>query len=445
MRFGNRRVLALTAGLAAAALLTGCGAGTTASPTPAETDSGEPVTIDFWSWDPLMQPVVDAFNESQDRITVNYVLQPTNVAMQTNFRNVMESGKDVPCLARGFAPLSTSLVNGWAQDITQYVEPVETKFSDGALAAAKLGDKYYGVPTGADAKFMMVNEKTLDAAGVEAPKTWEELVETGKELAPSGVKVINLAGEDPSTLINLAQQAGAQWFTIDGDSWKVNLHGKETLKAADIIQEIVDNDLNSTQTYQDRPALYAYFDSGNLATLPTQWWSLTGLQTNFTQSLGDWEAVPSPQFEGAKGEPTAGSANAWIVPVGCEHPDAAMNLATFIMTDPEGIEASRNPDTNAVGVPVSLKDVAEYSAAVVPDQLFGQSAEEVGEVIAEAQANVIGSFEGGPNYDAWFPQLQDQWGKVIAKQITVEQALENVEEYIASDLESKGISYSVAK
>ncbi|MFC4138554.1 MULTISPECIES: ABC transporter substrate-binding protein [unclassified Microbacterium] len=443
MRSGNRRALALTAGLAAAALLTGCAAA--ASPEPEKTEAGEPVTIDVWGWDPLSQQVVDAFNEAQDRITVNYVLQPSNTAMQTNFRNVMESKKDVPCLAAGFAPLSTSLVNGWAQDITEYVEPVADKYSTGALAAAKMGDKYYGVPTGASAQFLMVNTKTLDAGGAEAPKTWEELVETGKELAPSGVKVINLAGEDPSTLVNLSQQAGADWFKIDGDKWIVNLHGKETQKAVDVLQDIVDNDLNSTQTYQDRPALYAYFDSGQLATLPTQWWSLTGLQTNFVNSLGNWEAVPLPQFEGAKGDKASGYANASIVPVGCEHPEAAVAFATFAATDPDGIEASRNKDTGAVGVPTALKDVSEYSEAVVPDKLFGQSAAEVGEVITDAQANVIGTFERGPNYDAWFPQLQDQWGKFVAKQITLEDALTNVEEYIASDLDAKGIDYKIAK
>jgi multiple sugar transport system substrate-binding protein len=443
MRSQHRRVLALSASLAAAALITGCSSG--AAPTPAATDSGEPVTIDVWGWDPLTQQVVDAFNDSQEQITVNYVLQPNVTAMQTNFRNVMESEKDVPCLATGFAPLSTSLVNGWAQDITDYVKPVEDEFSPGALAAAKMGDKYYGVPTGASGQFMMVNAKTLAAGGVEAPKTWEELVESGKDLAPSGVKVINLAGEDPSTLMYLSQQAGAEWFKIDGDKWTINLHGKETQKAVDIIQDIVDNDLNSTQTYQDRAALYAYFDSGQLATLPTQWWSLTGLQTNFVNSLGNWEAVPLPQFEGAKGEKATGYSNASIVPVGCEHPEAAMEYATFAAVDPAGIEASRNTETGAVGVPTALKDVSEYAEAVVPDKLFEQPPAEVGKVIADAQANVIGTFERGPDYDAWFPQLQDQWGKFIAKQITLEEALSNVEDYIASDLEAKGIEYTIAK
>ncbi|MEA5455240.1 extracellular solute-binding protein [Sinomonas sp. JGH33] len=445
MRSRNRRALALAASLAAAALLSACSAGAGSAPAATGANSSGPVTIDVWGWDPITKQVADAFNKSQDQVKVNYVQQASNTAMQTNFRNVMESKKDVPCLAQGFAPLATSLVNGWAQDITSYIKPIEDKFGAGALAGAKLGDKYYGIPGAPSAQFMMVNAKTLKAGGVEAPKTWEELIKTGKSLAPSGVKVINLAGEDPSVLVNLAQQADAEWFKIDGDKWTVNLHGKETLKAADVFQQIVDNGLNSTQTYKDRPALYSYFDSGKLATLPTQWWSLPGLQTNFKNSLGDWEAVPNPQFEGATGERVPGRGSASIVPVGCEHPEAAVKFSTFALTDPKGIEASRNKDTGTVGIPAALKDVSQYTEAVVPTKLFGQSPKEVGRVIADAQANVIGGFELGPDYDAWFPQLQDQWGKAVAKQITFKDALANVEAYIANDLKSKGIDYTIAK
>ncbi len=443
MRSVQRGTFTLTAGLAAVALLAGCAGG--GAPAETKPDASEPVTIDVWGWDAeVAQQVVDAFNESQDEITVNYVLQASNVATQTNFRNVMESKQGVPCLVPGFTPLSTSLVNGWAQDVTEYVEPVADRYSPGALASARMGDKYYGVPAGPSAQFMMVNSKTLAEHGAEAPATWEELVETGKTLAPSGVKIINFAGEDPSSLINLSQQAGAEWFKIDGDSWTVNLHDKSTLKAAGIIQEIVDNDLNSTQTYQDRPALYSYFDSGQLAALPTQWWSLTGLQTNLVNSLGQWEAVPLPQFAGVKEHVTSGLANPGIVPVGCEHPEAAVAFATFAAVDPDGIAASKHSETGAIGVPTALKDVSDYTEAVVPEKLFDQSPAEVGSVIAEAQAETIGKFEQGPNYDAWFPELQDQWGKFIAKQITLEEVLDNVEAYIASDLESKGIDYTVA-
>jgi multiple sugar transport system substrate-binding protein len=68
---------------------------------------------------------------------------------------------------------------------------------------------------------------------------------------------------------------------------------------------------------------------------------------------------------------------------------------------------------------------------------------EVGEIVVDSQAAAIGKFEMGPNADAWFPELQDQWGKAVAGDQTLEQALRNVQDFITKDLDEKGISYTI--
>lgn len=440
----KRKALSLSAAAAAIGLLAGCGSAPT--PAAAPTAAG-PVTIDVWGWDAESTPnVVAAFNASQDKITVNYVLQASLKATQTNFRNVMESKKDIPCYLPGIGPIATTLVNGWAQDITQYVEPIKDVYSKGAQAAAQVEGKFFGFPAGPSATFMMANKAVYDKYGLAVPKTWEEFVTTGKELKTHGVTVMNLAGEDPSTLLQMSQQAGASWFEIDGDKWKVNLQDDATMKAVNIIQQMVDQDLVSHQTYQDRPALYSYFDSGQLATVPLAWWSMAGYQTNFKASLGQWEAVDVPQFKDAKEFVSSGMADPGFVPVGCENPAAAVEYVHWVASSKEAIEAGRNKKTGAIGVPAHLADVSTYTEDVVPDKIFGaQPAAEVGKVIAKAQNAAVGKFERGPNYDAWFPEMQDQWGKVMAKQITLKEAMANVQTFITKDLDSKGIEYEVIK
>jgi multiple sugar transport system substrate-binding protein len=439
----KRKALSVSAAVAALGLLAGCGSA--AAPAPAA-DAG-PVTIDVWGWDAeSTQHVVDAFNSSHDKIKVKYVLQASNTATQTNFRNVMESKKDIPCFMPGTGPITTALVNGWAQDITQYVDPIKDTYSKGAQSAAQVDGKFFGFPAGPSATFMMANKAVYDKYGLAVPKTWEDFVTVGKALKTHGVTVINLAGEDPSTLLQMSQQAGASWFAIDGDKWKVNLQDDATMKAVDIIQQLVDNDLVAHQTYKDKPALYSYFDSGQLATVPLAWWSMTGYQTNFKASLGQWQAVDVPQFKDAKQFVSSGVADPGFVPVGCEHPAAAVEYLNWAATSKEAMEAGRNQKTGSVGVPTHLADVSTYTADVVPDKIFGsQPAAEVGAVIAKAQNAAVGKFERGPDYDAWFPEMQDQWGKAMAKQITLKQAMANVQAFIAKDLDSKGIKYEVSK
>jgi multiple sugar transport system substrate-binding protein len=114
------------------------------------------------------------------------------------------------------------------------------------------------------------------------------------------------------------------------------------------------------------------------------------------------------------------------------------------LTTPEAIEAGRNAETGAVSFPTQIPDPSDYVEEVVPEGLFVDD-KAAGEEIIAAQEQVIGKFELGPNYDAWFPELQDQWGKAVAGEITLEEALTAVQEFVASDLDSKGISYTVAE
>lgn len=442
MNITKNRWISLVAAAAATATLASCSdGGAGAGGASAEAEPEGPVTIEVWGWNAETgKQLADAFNAAQDEVVVEYVLQASNTATATNFRNAMEAGSDVPCLVQGFAPLTTMVVNGWAQDITDAVEPSADLYSKGALAAAQVNDRYYGLPSGADGQFLIVNTATYDKFGVEVPTTWDEFLEAGRTFKAGGVDVTNLAGEDPSTLMNLAQQAGAEWFAIDGDQWNVSFTDDATLQAAEVVQTLIDEDLVSNQTYQDRPALYSYFDSGNMASTTTQWWSLTGLQTNLVQSAGDWKAAPIPQFADADETVTPGRTTPSFVPEGCENPDAVMAFVDW-GTTAEGIEAGRNPTTGAVGFPTQIPDPSDYVADVVPKGFFADDAA-AADVIVEAQAATVGKFELGPNYDAWFPELQDQWGKAVAGEITVEEALTAVQKFVESDLESKGIAYT---
>jgi multiple sugar transport system substrate-binding protein len=195
--------IAIAAAATVVATLVGCSAGTD----PAAKKSG-PVTIEVWGWDAETgKQVAQTFNKAQHDVVVKYVLQASNTATQTNFRNAFEAGQDLPCLVQGFAPLTTMVVNGWAEDISAAVKPSEKSYSEGALAAAKVNGAYYGVPAGSDGQFMIVNKDTFDKYGVKVPKTWDEFIAVGKTLHQHGVDVTNLAGEDPSTLLNLVQQA----------------------------------------------------------------------------------------------------------------------------------------------------------------------------------------------------------------------------------------------
>ncbi|WP_163146945.1 ABC transporter substrate-binding protein [Bifidobacterium ramosum] len=442
----------IAAGVVAVATMTGmaaCGSSSDSGSDTATKSSG-PVEIEVWSWDKNGQNGVDAFNKSQNEVKVKFVLQASNTAIQQNFRNAFEAKSKLPDYVQGFAPLTTNVANGWAEDITDTIKPILPYYTDGAKKNVELDGKYYGLPGVAAGTFGVVNTDVLAKYGVDAPKTWDDVLALGEKMKADGGTVMNLAGEDPSGFMQMAEAAGAQWFSTKGDSWVVDLQDEGTQKAIDVIQQLIDGDMVSNQTYQDRPALYNYFDSGKLGLLTMAYWSSTGYKTNMPNTSGKWEAIPFPQFsEGETKIPGILSQVAFI-PKGTskEHQEAVMKWVKWQCT-PEGYEATfRDPETKSIGVPAGYTDktnfdMDKYVDESVPDNFYSND-DEAKKIILDASQNVMGGFDLGPDYDAWFPELQDQWGKAVAKQITLKEAIANVQKFIVSDLKSKGINVKEA-
>lgn len=303
-----------------------------------------------------------------------------------------------------------------------------------------MNGKYYGIPSGAEPSFMIVNKAVYDKYGVAVPKTWDEVIAAGKKLKKHGVYIMNMAGEDPSTLVGLVQQAGGTWYKINGDSWHVDFLSPESLKAADVIQRLVDNNLVANQTYMDKPALINYFDSGKMVSLMTQVWQLGSLEIDYKKSLGDWEPIDLPQFSDATRFTTMAHGKPEFVPKGCAHLKEAVEAGIWKSTTKAGIDASYDSKTKSYPWPGTIADPSPWIDSAVPDKLFGPRKSEAKAVIQKAVEGGQDTWVVGPNYTGVFAELQDQWAKVAAKKITMREALEHMQEFTVDDLKSKNIN-----
>ncbi|MEV7090699.1 extracellular solute-binding protein [Streptomyces sp. NPDC093085] len=441
----NVTVTAATA-VVLSVVLAGCGGGGGGDDAAAK----GPVTVEYWSWDEakLVQPVADKFNATHDDIRIKVVKQADNPGTAANLRNVVASGKGVPCLVKNFGEVPGLAGEGLLQDVTDEMKPYVGEggkggkgvYNEASLPSAQAGGRYYSVPIGYQPSFMVVNRKVYDTYGVAVPKTWDEVITAGKELKKHGVYVMNLAGEDPSTLVNLVQQAGGSWYRADGDTWKVDFLSPESLKAGEVVQQLVDNGLVANQTYMDRPALINYFDSGKMVSLPTQAWQLGNYELNYKKSLGDWEPVDLPQFPDAAEFTAPAHGTALLVPKGCAHPKEAVEAGVWMATTKEGIDAGYQSDTKQYVWPGAVQDPSPWVDSVVPEKLFGPRKSEARPVILKAVKGAKDTWTVGPNYSGVFSELQDQWAKIVTKKITVRQALTHLQKFTVDDLKSKNIN-----
>ncbi|MDX3311381.1 ABC transporter substrate-binding protein [Streptomyces sp. NPDC054884] len=433
----RRFARAAVAGIALTGLLSACGGSNDG-----DASASGPVTLPFWGWANGQEAVVEAFNASHRDVQLKYTKVTDQLTMQKQLTNAVKAG-NAPCLVQNTAEYVTSWVSqGALADITQYVGSSKDKFNAGSWAAGQVQGKVYGVPTSSAPAFTIYRTDIFTKYGLRAPTTWDEFIAAGKQLKKHGVEITNFAGEDPSTLEVLAMQAGAHWYAIDGSSWKVNFQDEGTLKAAQVIQEIIDNDLNSKLSFADYAAVQRNYDDGGTATRQISTWQMAGMVQNFTKSLGKWALSPWPTFAGEAAKTPAGtnqSGGLTLVTKQCRHQQQAAEAALWMSTDVGAVKTMADPATGN-GVMPALVDSNAYVAEAIPDKLLGTNYQPAQQVVKDSLSTVTTDWTFGPNWTAMFTEMQAGWAKVVNKTQSVTDLLAHMQRWTVDDLKSRGIS-----
>ncbi|MGW3100381.1 ABC transporter substrate-binding protein [Streptomyces sp. NPDC001100] len=433
----RRFARAAVAGLALTGLLSACGGSGSG-----DTTSSGPVTLPFWGWANGQDAVVKAFNAAHKDIKLKYTKVTDQLTMQKQLTNAVKAG-NAPCLVQNTAEYVTTWVSqGALADITKYVSADKDKFNAGSWASAQVQGESYGVPTSSAPAFTIYRTDIFQKYGLKAPTTWDEFIAAGKVLKKHGIKITNYAGEDPSTLEVLSMQAGAHWYAIDGNSWKVDFQDAGSLKAAKVIQDIVDNDLASKLSFADYAAVQRNYDNGGTATRQISTWQMAGMVQNFTKSDGKWALSPWPTFAGEAAKTPAGtnqSGGVTLVTKQCAHQQQAAEAALWMSTNPGAVKTMASPTTGN-GVMPALADSNAYVAEAISDKLLGTNYEPAKKVVTDSLNTVTSDWVFGPDWTAMFTELQTGWAKVMNKEEKVTDLLAHMQEWTVKDLKSRGIS-----
>ncbi|MFG2776989.1 ABC transporter substrate-binding protein [Streptomyces prunicolor] len=433
----RRFARAAVAGLALTGLLSACGGSGSG-----DKASSGPVTLPFWGWANGQDAVVKAFNAAHKDIKLKYTKVTDQLTMQKQLTNAVKAG-NAPCLVQNTAEYVTTWVSqGALADISKYVSADQAKFNAGAWASAQVQGKSYGVPTSSAPAFTIYRTDVFTKYGLKAPTTWDEFIAAGKVLKKHGIKITNYAGEDPSTLEVLAMQAGAHWYAIDGNSWKVDFQDAGSLKAAKVIQDIIDNDLASKLSFADYAAVQRNYDNGGTATRQISTWQMAGMVQNFTKSDGKWALSPWPTFAGEVAKTPAGtnqSGGVTLVTKQCAHQQQAAEAALWMSTNTGAVKTMASPTTGN-GVMPALADSNAYVDEAISDKLLGTNYEPAKKVVTDSLNTVTSDWVFGPDWTAMFTELQTGWAKVMNKQEKVTDLLAHMQEWTVKDLKSRGIS-----
>ncbi|PZX11258.1 multiple sugar transport system substrate-binding protein/sorbitol/mannitol transport system substrate-binding protein [Palleronia aestuarii] len=127
---------------------------------------------------------------------------------------------------------------GWLEPVTDTVEGLEDKddILSGPLEAYQVNGDYYGLPFFAETGLMAYRKDLLDAAGVEAPETWDEMLEVAKavdsdETAAIAMRVAPGQGFNMFVFPMLMRAYGGKFFADYPDDMTPALDSPENLEA----------------------------------------------------------------------------------------------------------------------------------------------------------------------------------------------------------------------
>ncbi len=427
MRAKGLLIALLAVGLAAA-----CASGPSKKTSGQSTSAAATVHLTYWSWAPNMDQVVNVWNKSHPTIQVTISKQSGGDQAAAKFLTAAKAGNPPDLMQAEYQALPSFVASDALADIGKYVGSVRSEFPSGLWNLVTLGSgAVYGVPQDSSPMMLYYRTDLFKKYGLAVPTTWDQYAAEAKTLRTKTTKAY-LGGFDPADpgwFAGLAQQAGAQWWSISGDTWKVDVADAATQKVATywgnlVKQGLVDSEPGYT------PAWNKALNDGSLLTWPSAVWGPGVLSGSAPAAKGKWAIAPLPQWNAGESKSGFWGGSSTAVAAKSPHVKEAAQFAAWLNTDPRSVDALVK---QAAIYPASVKGQAALSTA--PDYFSNQP--EFYQLAAKISQSAAG-FTFGPNVGTTYSAWTDAFGQAAKNKSDFAAALQTVQSKTVADMKSNG-------
>jgi multiple sugar transport system substrate-binding protein len=428
MKYRSVAVGLVTALTALAA--TGCGgSGDDAS----GSDDG-PVNLTYWAWAPGLDRVVELWNEAHPDIQVTVKEQAGGDDLVTRTITAAQAGEAPDLVQAEYQALPTLVSNDVLADISEEAGDAADAFAPGLWQQVTLGtDAVYAIPQDSGPMMFYYRQDLFEEYGLTVPTTWEEFAETARALreADPDRYLTTFSANDAGLFAGLAQQAGAQWWTTEGDSWRVAIDDEATRRVADfwgglVAEGVIDNQPMYT------PAWNEALNTGTQIAWVSAVWAPGTLSTAAPDTAGQWAMAPLPQWEAGANATGSWGGSTTAVTSDSEHREAAVEFATWLNTDPEALTAL----VRESGIYPAATAAQTSDALAEPPAFFANQPDFYEQAAAIAQGTAPAAW--GPNVNVAYGAFNDAFGRAAESRSGFGDALTAMHEATVEDMESHG-------
>jgi len=433
----NRRLLRRIA--IPLSLIIGAGALSACSTAGGTDETSGPVKLTFVNWDNGMDKVVDAWNAKNPDIQVE-LIKPSGTGY-TLYNKLITDNKagtnpDIAEIEYPAIPLMIS--NQVIVPIDDYVSELGN-YGANVLDRVQFEGKTYGIPQNICPLVFFYRQDVFDSLGLSVPTTWDEFKAAAKTIheADPTQYIMNFDANSPEWFAGLAEQAGANWWSADGDEWSVNIDDEATQKVASFWQELLDEDLVAPGPSWS-PEWNTSMNTGKIVSWISGQWAPNQLPSITPDTAGKWVAAPVPAW--TAGDQKIGTWGGEVegVTANSKHPKEAAEFVNWMNNSEEGLNLLIE---NVQVFPASEKFQTLPALQTPPPFMSNQS--DYNELMAELAGNVTGFDIWGPNANITFNSYSDAFGKAVQNKTSFLDALASVQDATVSDMEKAG--YTVKK
>ena len=416
-----------------AVLLSGCSGGTGGT----GDSAGGKVTLDFWSWAPNTQSLVDTWNAANPDIQVNYTDAGGGKDSSAKLLTASRAGNAPDVAAVEYPTLPSLIVADVPLDITDLVSDVTDKYDEGTLSQTTFDGHIFGLPQDIGPMAFFYRSDLLEQWGIPVPTTWADFKTAAAAVraADPSAYLASLPADQWAFYAGVANQAGSKWWSVKDNTWTVGIADDASLEVADFFQGLVDEDLISTDPILT-PEWNAKANSGTMLSWPAGLWAPGVIEGVAPDTVGKWSMSAFPEW--TPGDPAVAyqGGSSVIVTKDSDHPEEAAKFIKWLNASDEGANLLLTVQ-NAYPAAISGQEDAKASAppALMPQQT------DFYELAATVSANAI-PVTWGPNVNVAESAFTDELNKAINAGTPWRDAFTEVQKIVVADMTKAGFEIS---
>jgi multiple sugar transport system substrate-binding protein len=401
------------------------------------TTSNEKVALTYWSWAPNMDKVVEGWNSTHPNIQVTVNKQDGGDPAVTKLLTAVKAGSGAPDVMQAEYQKIPTLVSADAlADISKEAGALKDKFPAAVWNSVTLGgDAVYGVPQDSGPLMFFYRSDVFEKNGLQAPKTWDDYAAAAEKIHKANAKQYlgTFSASDAGLFVGLAQQAGASWWGVNGDSWSVNINDAATQKVASYWGGLVEKGaIDNKPMYT--PEWNAALNDGSQVGWVSAVWAPGVLEGSAKATKGKWKAAPMPQWDAAAPATGNWGGSATSVTAQSKHPKEAAEFITWLNSDPAALKLL----AGTANVYPAANDAS--SVLTTPPAFFSDQADFYS--IAAEAGKTAKPFTYGPNVNVAYSAFNDAFGKAAEskKAAAFTESLATVQKATVDDMKNSGFT-----